>query len=71
MIARLPGRIPAGSVNPVPSYFADRFPALGDVAGPAAPGGLDGESLWPLLTGRARAGTVRAHDLGVPGPLPR
>jgi arylsulfatase A len=55
MIARLPGRIPAGSVNPVPSYFADWFPTLCDAAGLPAPEGLDGDTLWPLLTNRPRA----------------
>jgi len=51
MIARLPGRIPAGSVNATPGYFPDWFPTLCDAAGLPRPGGLDGESLWPVLTG--------------------
>lgn len=51
MIARLPGRIVPGSVNPTPGYFADWFPTLCDAAGLARPDGLDGESLWPALTG--------------------
>jgi arylsulfatase A-like enzyme len=51
MIARLPGKIPAGSVNSSPSYFADWFPTLCDAAGFEKPAGLDGESLWPALTG--------------------
>jgi arylsulfatase A len=50
MIARLPGRIPAGTVNATPGYFADWFPTLCDAAGLPKPGGLDGESLWPALT---------------------
>jgi arylsulfatase A len=50
MIARLPGRIPAGTVNPTPGYFADWFPTLCDAAGLARPEGLDGESLWGTLT---------------------
>jgi arylsulfatase A-like enzyme len=50
MIARLPGLIPAGSVNATPGYFADWFPTLCDAAGLAKPSGLDGESLWPALT---------------------
>ncbi len=54
MIARLPGRIPAGRVNEQPGYFADWFPTLCEAAGLRAPAGLDGESLWPALTtGRA------------------
>jgi arylsulfatase A-like enzyme len=50
MIARLPGRIPAGTVNDTPGYFADWFPTLCDAAGLEKPPGLDGESLWPALT---------------------
>lgn len=51
MIARLPGRIPAGTVNETPSYFADWFPTLCEFAGLDCPAGLDGVSLWPTLTG--------------------
>ncbi|MBM4001478.1 MAG: arylsulfatase [Planctomycetes bacterium] len=51
MIARLPGRIAAGRVNDAPGYFADWFPTLCDAAGFDPPEGLDGESLWPTLTG--------------------
>lgn len=51
MIARLPNRIAAGKVNHTPSYFADWFPTLCDLAGFKKPVGLDGESLWPILTG--------------------
>jgi arylsulfatase A len=50
MIARLPGRIQAGTVNASPSYFADWFPTLCDAAGIAKPKELDGDSLWPILT---------------------
>ena len=50
MIARLPGRIPAGTVNNTPGYFADWFPTLCDAAGLKQPAELDGESLWPALT---------------------
>jgi arylsulfatase A-like enzyme len=51
MIARLPGRIAAGVVNDTPGYFADWFPTLCEAAGLKEPGGLDGESLWPVLRG--------------------
>ncbi|WP_414664928.1 arylsulfatase [Horticoccus sp. 23ND18S-11] len=51
MIARLPGRIAAGAVNDTPGYFADWFPTLCEAAGLTKPAGLDGESLWPVLTG--------------------
>lgn len=51
MIARLPGRIPAGTVNDAPGYFADWFPTLCEAAGLPPLEGLDGVSLWPTLTG--------------------
>ena len=54
-VARLPGTVPPGTVCDVPASFADLFPTLCAAAGIAAPGGLDGTSLWPLLTGTARA----------------
>ncbi len=50
MIAKLPGRIPANTINHFPSYFADWFPTLCDAAGFSKPQGLDGESLWTELT---------------------
>lgn len=49
-IVRLPGRIPAGSVNATPGYFADWFPTLSEAAGIGKPDAPDGESLWPALT---------------------
>ena len=52
LIVRLPGRIPAGSVNDRPSYFVDWFPTLCDAARLKTPRGLDGQSLWPQLMGR-------------------
>jgi arylsulfatase A-like enzyme len=55
MIARLPGRIAAGAVNDTPGYFADWFPTLCDAAGLEKPSGLDGESLWPVLTGERKS----------------
>jgi len=54
MIARLPGRIAAGAVRDTPGYFADWFPTLCDAAGFEKPGGLDGQSLWPVLTGQCQ-----------------
>jgi arylsulfatase A len=50
MIARLPGKIPAGTTNETPSYFADWFPTMCDAIGLEKPSGLDGESLWSALT---------------------
>jgi arylsulfatase A-like enzyme len=52
MIACLPGKIAAGVVNDTPSYFPDWFPTLCDAAGLEQPAGLDGQSLWPVLTGK-------------------
>lgn len=51
-LARLPGRIPAGSVNDTPGYFADWFPTLCEACGLEAPANLDGNSLWPALTSK-------------------
>jgi arylsulfatase A-like enzyme len=51
MIVRLPGGVQAGAVNETPGYFADWFPTLCDAAGFEKPAGLDGESLWPVITG--------------------
>lgn len=59
MIARLPGRIAAGSVNETPSYFADWFPTLCDALEIDSPSGLDGDSLWPVLTGQVSTLTQR------------
>jgi arylsulfatase A len=54
-IASLPGKIPAGTVNPSPSYFADWFPTLCEATGMPVPAGLDGESLWDsMLSGQPR-----------------
>lgn len=49
MIARLPGRIPAGIINETPGFFADWFPTLCEATDTQAPEGLDGQSLWPAL----------------------
>ena len=53
MIVRLPDRVQAGAVNGTPSYFADWFPTLCDAAGLEQPAGLDGENLWPVMTGQS------------------
>lgn len=58
MIARLPGKIAAGAVNDTPSYFPDWFPTLCDAVGLDQPSGLDGQSLWPVLTGK---GTLQSQ----------
>ena len=55
MIARWPGVIEAGAVCDEPVHGVDLFPTFLDVAGAAPPEGqpLDGESLLPLMSGRA------------------
>jgi arylsulfatase A-like enzyme len=54
LIVRLPGRVKAGAVNDTPGYFADWFTTLCDAAGLNMPAGLDGESLWPVITGASQ-----------------
>lgn len=53
-IVRWPGRVQAGSISNFPSYFADHFPTLCDVAGLKQPSGLDGISLVPTITGQGQ-----------------
>ncbi len=43
----------AGEVNDTPCYFADWFPTMCDAAGLKVPAELDGENLWPMMSGRA------------------
>lgn len=52
MIARWPGRIPAGLVNDAVAGSIDILPTLLKVAGVAVPDDrvIDGRDLWPLLT---------------------
>lgn len=56
-IARLPGVIAAGTVNHTPGYFPDWFPTLAAAAGIKAPAGLDGENLWPDISGTKTLGS--------------
>jgi arylsulfatase A len=51
LIVRWPGRVKTGAVSDTPGYFADWFPTLCDAAGLEKPSDLDGESLWPIMTG--------------------
>ena len=56
MIVRWPGRVPAGTVREAPWAFWDFLPTAAAIAGVAAPAGLDGIAMLPLLTaGRAPA----------------
>src|SRR5690606_34188650 len=50
MIARMPGKIPAGVTTAFPTYFPDQFPTLCAVAGADAPAGVDGIDILPVLT---------------------
>lgn len=54
LIVRLPNRVPAGVVVDTPCYFADWFPTLCHVAGVEPPVPVDGENLWPVLTGEGQ-----------------
>ena len=51
-IARWRGRIAPGVTSPHVSDFADMFPTFVELAGRAAPSGLDGVSLVPTLLGQ-------------------
>jgi arylsulfatase A-like enzyme len=56
--------IPAGVTSDYPSYFADWFPTLCDAIGAKRPGGLDGVSLWDVLSnkGSALKGSVAGRN---------
>jgi len=49
LVARWPGRIPAGSTCTQPAGFVDVFPTLASECGAATPSALDGESLATSL----------------------
>ena len=52
MIVRYPSIANAGVVSEMPSYFADWFPTICDIARIAKPADLDGESLFPIIKGK-------------------
>jgi arylsulfatase A-like enzyme len=54
LIARWPGKIPAGRVIDAPATNLDWTPSLLECAGIPIPAGLDGTSLLGLLTGKAQ-----------------
>jgi len=60
LIARWPGRIPAGTVSDHPSAFWDVLPTLSELTGARTPGGIDGISMVPALL--ADAGNQARHD---------
>ncbi|MDZ7636842.1 MAG: arylsulfatase [Bryobacterales bacterium] len=51
MIARWPGKIPAGRVSGHPWMFMDAMPTFAEIAGVPAPDGIDGVSVLPTLMG--------------------
>ena len=53
LIARWPGQIEAGGVSDLPCAFWDFLPTFAEMAGAETPGGLDGLSMLPTLTGRS------------------
>ncbi len=55
MLCRMPGTVPADQVSAEPWYFADVLPTFAELAGMPAPAGIDGISVAPLLTGKAKA----------------
>lgn len=55
MIMRHPASIPANAVNSSPGYFADWFPTLCNAFALPQPEGLDGDNLWPVMTGKSSA----------------
>lgn len=62
LLARCPGRIPAGRTFPQLVQHLDLLPTLCEAADLRLPEALDGKSAWGLLTG-ARDGEVLATEL--------
>ena len=52
MLARWPGKTPAGATSAFPWAFWDFFPTACELAGVPKPAGLDGTSILPTLLGR-------------------
>ena len=61
LIARWPGKFPAGIESGLISGFQDMLPTMAELAGAAAPQGLDGISLAPTLLGRPAAQILHPH----------
>ncbi len=59
MIARWPGRIPAGTISDQVWAFWDFLPTAAELAGAVPPAGIDGISVLPTLLGQRPA---RAHE---------
>ncbi|MCX6627481.1 MAG: sulfatase-like hydrolase/transferase [Candidatus Solibacter sp.] len=60
-LARFPGKIKAGSTSDLPIYFPDLMPTLAEFTGATAllPKGIDGMSIVPEITGRAKLNRER------------
>ncbi len=54
LVARWPGKIPAGTVTNIPSAFWDILPTCADLADVESPQGIDGISLLPTLRGNTQ-----------------
>ncbi len=73
LIARWPGRVPAGRITDFATAFWDFLPTAADLAGAKSPGGIDGISVLPTLLGRSQ----KPHEylywerLGGPSKLTR
>ena len=52
LIARWPGRVPAGQTSDYAGAFWDFLPTFAELAGAEAPAGLDGQSMVAALEGR-------------------
>jgi arylsulfatase A-like enzyme len=52
MIARWPGKVPAGRTNNAVWYFADFLPTAAEIAGIKPPSDIDGVSVLPTLLGK-------------------
>ena len=61
MVARWPGKIPAGAVSAHPSAFEDFMPTFAEMAGLDRPAGIDGVSMLAALEGRASAQKPREY----------
>lgn len=59
MIVRWPAKIKAGQVNDLPWALWDFLPTASDIAMTPAPKGIDGISIYPLLTGQPQ---TNRHD---------
>jgi uncharacterized sulfatase len=52
LLARWPGKVPAGAVSGEAGYLGDMMATFAEVAGVNAPDKLQSVSLWPALAGR-------------------